>query len=274
MRGYASIKKTRFLSISDSTHDSIKDWQKVIDTEANLVSAKTLKNAWGFLASALRYANLPVPEIRLPQVIRAEKQWLEPDDILKFVKILKGDRFEIPALLALHGLRRSEVLAMTYEMVDIKEKTITVHGSSVLDEDGKLIKKSENKNMSSRRVVPIMIPELIDAINAVPAEKRTGLIYTANPTTLYWRVNQICENNGLPKVGVHGLRHSFASLAYHVGMSEQDTMELGGWSDYNTMRKIYTHLAQCDRLKARNKMAAFFENTRQEEENANENANK
>ena len=119
-----------------------------------------------------------------------------------------------------------------------------------------------------------MIPELIDAINAVPAEKRTGLIYTANPTTLYWRVNQICENNGLPKVGVHGLRHSFASLAYHVGMSEQDTMELGGWSDYNTMRKIYTHLAQCDRLKSRNKMAAFFENTRQEEENANENANK
>lgn len=274
VRGYASIKKTRFLSISDSTHDSIKDWQKVIDTEANLVSAKTLKNAWGFLASALRYANLPVPEIRLPQVIRAEKQWLEPDDILKFVKILKGDRFEIPALLALHGLRRSEILAMTYEMVDIKEKTITVHGSSVLDEDGELIKKSENKNTSSRRVVPIMIPELIDAINAVPAEKRTGLIYTANPTTLYWRVNQICENNALPKVGVHGLRHSFASLAYHVGMSEQDTMELGGWSDYNTMRKIYTHLAQCDRLKARNKMAAFFENTRPEEENANENANK
>ena len=169
VRGYASIKKTRFLSISESTHDSIKDWQKVIDTEANLVSAKTLKNAWGFLASALRYANLPVPEIRLPQVIRAEKQWLEPDDILKFVKILKGDRFEIPALLALHGLRRYEVLAMTYEMVDIKEKTITVHGSSVLDEDGKLIKKSENKNTSSRRVVPIMIPELIDAINAVPA---------------------------------------------------------------------------------------------------------
>ena len=93
VRGYASIKKTRFLSISDSTHDIIKDWQKVIDTEANLVSAKTRKNAWGFLASALRYANLPVPEIRLPQVIRAEKQWLEPDDILKFVKILKGDRF-------------------------------------------------------------------------------------------------------------------------------------------------------------------------------------
>ena len=51
-------------------------------------------------------------------------------------------------------------------------------------------------------------------------------------------------------------------------------MEFGGWFDYNTMRKIYTHLAQCDRLKARNKMAAFFENTRQEEENANENANK
>lgn len=64
--------------------------------------------------------------------------------------------------------------------------------------------------------------------------------------------------NSLPEVGVQGLRHSFASLAYHLKLSEQETMQLGGWSDYKTMRKIYTHLAKVDRLKAENKITSFF----------------
>lgn len=128
----------------------------------------------------------------------------------------------------------------------------------MIREDNKLVQKETNKNISSRRVIPILIPELIHAVEAIPPERRTGLVYDANPTTLYWKINTLCTDNGLPEVGVHGLRHSFASLAYHLGLSEQETMELGGWSDYNTMRKIYTHLAQTDRLKGQNKIAAFF----------------
>lgn len=258
VRGYTSIQNTRFLTIADLPVAKVRDWQKVIDEEAKIVSAKTLKNAWGFLASAFRHAGVAPPEVRLPRVVAAEKAWLEPDEILKFVELMEGDRFEVPALLALHGLRRSEILALTYDAIDLTANTITVHGAAVLDVDGTLVQKKENKNATSRRVIPIMIPALAAAIERVPPEKRSGRIYDANATTLYWRVNQVCERNGLPKVGVHGLRHSFASLAYHLKLSEQETMELGGWADYNTMRKIYTHLAKIDRLKGQNKMAAFF----------------
>ena len=58
-----------------------------------------------------------------------------------------------------------------------------------------------------------------------------------------------------------------ASFAYHLGMSERETMEIGGWSDPQTMHKIYTHLAAADRVKAENRMAEFYKN-------ANQNANK
>ena len=274
IRGYKSIMQTRFSSVIDTPISKIRDWQKVIDEEAKNVKGKTLKNSWFFLCAALRKAGESVPEVKLPQVVRNDKQWLEPDEVLKFIKLLEHDRFEIPILLALHGLRRSEIFAMTYEKIDLKAKTITVHGAAVLDDDGKLVQKATNKNATSRRVVPILIPELTAAVEAVPEEKRTGLIYNANPTTLYWKINTICEANGLPKVGVHGLRHSFASLAFHLGLSEQETMELGGWADYNTMRKIYTHLAQADRLKGHNKLAAFFAgDADKKDDNANKNAN-
>ena len=267
VRGYATIRDNRFASISDRSADKIKNWQSVIDAEAALVSAKTLKNAWGFLCTAMRHAGMTPPEVRLPQMLAPDKQWLEPDDVLRFVELVRGRSFEIPALLALHGLRRSEIFAMTYGKIDLAANTITIHGSAVLGEENALVYKQTNKNATSRRVIPIMIPALADAVRAAPEHQPDDLIYTSNANTLCAQINRLCRNNGLPEVGVHGLRHSFASLAFHLGLTEQETMELGGWSDYNTMRKIYTHLAAADRLKGRNKMAAFFAS------NANQNAN-
>ena len=267
IRGYATIRDHRFTSISDKSADKIKNWQSVIDTEASLVSAKTLKNAWGFLCTAMRHAGITPPEVRLPQMLAPDKQWLEPDDVLRFVELVHGQSFEIPALLALHGLRRSEIFAMTYNKIDLAANTITIHGAAVLGEENALVYKLTNKNSSSRRVIPIMIPALADAIRAAPEHQPEDLIYTNSVNTLCEQINRLCRNNGLPEVGVHGLRYSFASLAFHLGLTEQETMELGGWSDYNTMRKIYTHLSTADRLKGRNKMAAFFAS------NANQNAN-
>ena len=37
-------------------------------------------------------------------------------------------------------------------------------------------------------------------------------------------------------------------------------MQVGGWSDYLTVRKIYTHLAQRDMLKSQKAMSDFFNN--------------
>lgn len=103
-----------------------------------------------------------------------------------------------------------------------------------------------------------MIPELYEALTAV--KSKHGKVVTCYISTVYDWVNDICAANGLPKLGVHGLRHSFASLAYHVRMSEQAAMQIGGWSDYATMRKIYTHLSAQDIGHAENAMRDFYDN--------------
>lgn len=258
IRGYATIRRNRFSSIASTPVSKVKNWQKVIDGEAQTVSVKTLKSSWSFLCTSMRHAKIAVPDVRLPQSVPHDAKWLEPDEVLKLVDLLHGKSFEIPALLALHGLRRSEILAMTYGKIDLKKKLIHVQGAAVLNEDGELILKQTNKNTSSRRTIPIMIPSLSDALLALPERPQDARIVETNVNTLYSQVNALCRANNLPEVGVHGLRHSFASLAFHLGLSEQATMELGGWSDYQTMRKIYTHLAQADRLKSENKITAFF----------------
>lgn len=142
---------------------------------------------------------------------------------------------------------------------------IRVRGAIVHDETGALIAKRTTKNKTSRRTVPIMIPRLAELLSASvrerpPLSDQSERILACHPNSLYKAVNAICARAGLPLVGIHGLRHSFASLAHSLGVPEAECMVLGGWQDPQTMRRIYTHLDQAARLKASNAITAFYQN--------------
>lgn len=257
--GYKVIKRNRFKGIMKTSLSDISDddLAAAFNAEAKIISGKTLKNSWGFIQTVLKEeAHRDPPKVKMPQIVPADKLFLSPDQIKTFIQGAKGNKAEIPALLALCGLRKSEILALKWENIDLENKIIHVRGAAVLNEHHKLVQKKENKNRTSTRNVPIMIDELYDALKAAP--KKDGLIVECAQNTLYSRINRICEKNGLPKVGVHGLRHSFASLAYHLGVPERITMELGGWANNQTMHKIYIHIAQADVTKYATEMTNFF----------------
>lgn len=261
IRGYLEVKKHRFKgimgrSLSDLTDE---DYITACNEEAKLCSAKTLKNAWSLVKSAVKYTSgQEPPDVPLPQVVPNERPFLDADEIQIFVKAAHGNPYEIPILLALHSLRRSEIMALRWENIDLKHRRILVKGAAVVDKDDILVQKAENKNRSSTRYVPILIDELYDALKA--AQQPSGLVVTCNPNTIWANVRRICAENGLPPVGTHGLRHSFASLAYHLNVPEKYTMEIGGWNDDGTMKKIYTHIAQKDVKKYEESFADFFKN--------------
>lgn len=266
IRGYNTIKDNRFQPFLKKKVSQITDWQKLIDHEIDAgTSGKSIKNAWGFLTSALKHAGYPIPSVKLPQVVSASRPWLDAEQVKTFVAAVQGKECEIPALLALHSLRRSEIMAIKWEKIDTQKWIMSIEGSAVMNAENKLTYKETNKSRKSRRKVPVMIPELRTALSAVPADKRHGYLVKCNPNTLWRQINRICKANGLPKVGVHGLRHSFASLAHHVGLPEQEAMMIGGWEDAQTMHKIYEHISAADKLEAQNKLKDFFEKT----ENAN-----
>lgn len=258
--GYRRIQNERFLSVKEKPLSEVNNWQALCDLEARNISPKTLRNAWGFMVSILRHNNLPVPSVTLPVGKGKARDWLEPEEITVLVKSVKNSNENaIPTLLALHALRRSEIAGLDWSNVNLKKELITVRGAVVRSEHG-LVSKKANKTEESTRTIKIRIPELLEVLNKVPEAERVGRVFKYTPQTICARVNRACKDAGLTEVGTHGLRHSFASLAYHLGLSEMETMEIGGWSDPGTMRKIYQHLAQRDRLKAENKLAEFFKN--------------
>ena len=258
IRGYRAIQRLRFQTAMSRCIDDItqEQWQRLVNLEARNCSAKTLKNAWGFISSVVLDATGRKIVVRLPQVVANDLPFLTAEQIPVFLEAIRGDFCEIAMLLGLSGLRRSEIMAVRWEDIDLSAGCIYVHGSAVLDEDGTLIYREENKNTSSRRTVPFLIPQLRAAVEA--ATKRTEYAVTCNPNTIYNSTNRACRKAGLPEIGAHGLRRSFASLAYHLNLPEEVTMKAGGWSDIYTMRKIYTKISEKDITDQGQVYEAFF----------------
>lgn len=260
IRGYRAIQKNRFQSIMGRCIDDLtqEQCQRLVNQEAKLCSAKTLKNSWGFLSSVILDATGKNITVRLPQVVANDLPFLTAEQIPAFLDAVKGSRYEIAILLGLSSLRRSEILAVRWSDIDLKKGCIYVRGSAVLDENGKLVQRQENKNTSSRRTVPFLIPQLRAAVEAAP--KPTEYAVTCNPNTIWSATNRACKRAGLPPIGAHGLRRSFASLAYHLNLPEEVTMRAGGWSDIYTMRKVYTKLSEQDITSQGQVYEGFFAN--------------
>ena len=267
IRGYRAIQKARFKHMMNRDIRSVTqdEWQRAVNLETKSgCSAKTLTNAWRFVASVIFEVTNQRLYIRLPQIVPHERQWLTPEQVPIFVKAVHGTKVEIPALLALSSLRRSEIINLRWKDIDFDHAILRVNGAAVQDENNDLVRKAETKNKTSRRIVPI-IPPLLDALEQT--EPQGEYILTSQAESVVNNINKICRANGLPEVGLHGLRHSFASLGYHLGMPEKVTMEIGGWANDQTMHKIYTHISQQDINSHAANFINFFKNG---DENDNE----
>ncbi len=273
VRGYDRIKKNRFPSIMGKQVDELAqmsdaEWQRIINTEAKTISPKTLKNSYNFIKSVIEHkTGVKLRSPNLPQLIDPNTAYLKPDEIRIFVSDCVGRPQSVPMLLALSSMRISEIDALDWKDIPPDPDFIRVQGAKVRDKDNNWVTKSTAKNQTSIRNVPILIPELKAEIER--CRKPEGPVLTCSQNNLRLMIDRVCKRNNITRVTPHGLRHSFASLSYHLGMPEKICQEIGGWADSKTMHKIYTHIAQADIERYQSEIYKFYS----KDENANENAN-
>ncbi len=267
--GYEKFKRNTFQCMMKENIFSTSDdqWQSAVRRERKLGrSPKYIKNAWMFIAAAIEEAGAKRPEVMLYPDEKNERAYLTHTEIDKFVEAVKGKSVEIPALLCLSSLRRSEMLALKWDNVDLENQVMYVRGATVRGNNG-LVDKKQNKSKKSRRAVPI-IPPLLEAMKQVNHE---GNVVKMGGDTVLKYVKKTCAEAGITIVDLHGLRHSFASLAYHLGIPEMIAAEIGGWEDLTTMHNIYTHIAQADIAKRSQDFRDYF--SKEKVKNGNENGN-
>ena len=249
IRGYEIIFRNRFQGYMGKPWESI-DFQKMVNAEARIASPKTVINAWGLVSAALTAAGETPPKIKKPAVPPSDEDWLDFEQIKLFIDAVRDKPVELAALLALHGLRRSELLDLTVDQ--FKSNGIYLRGATVFNADNKMVHKATNKNATSTRVVPILMPRILELL------PESGKAVTQHPSAIYRGITNACKAAGVPVCSVHDLRRSFASLAYHLGWNEQTTQQVGGWADLQTVSKVYRKLAERDKREDVAKMQEFY----------------
>lgn len=263
INGYKEIKRNRFKSIMKTNIDKIDemDLQAAVNKEATSVSHKTIKNALGLTVAVIsQYKPINIKRIKLPQKIKKEHEYLDADGIMTLFEKIEGSPVEIPILLAVWlGMRRSEIMGLCWDSIDTEKRTIKVQRTYVKDKEKGYVLRNEMKTAASRRTLecPCYIMDKLSAYQP-DSSKRTGRIFKMHPNTVYETMKKICEREGIGFVGVHGLRHTNASVMLSLGIVDKVAMARGGWSTDVTMKQVYQHVFESDKQDAGNKLDNFF----------------
>lgn len=226
----------------------------------------TIKLAKTVLMQVFRYAVIqgdidisPAAEIRLPRGLnRTKRESLTPEQIKAVTECRNGDWWLMGLAFLWTGCRRGELMALRYEDIDRKARTITINKKYCYVK-GKSTFEAHTKTEAGMRTIPLFSP-LADAL----PKDRIGLIFH-NPDGSHLEQHQIKraweqyrEDAGLPKhITPHYFRHTFATICYNAGADAKETAAILGHANESITMEIYTHLTSEKRSSAAEKIEAY-----------------
>jgi integrase len=204
---------------------------------------KALEHAlrWGLVVRNV--ADLADP----PPIKRPAPNIWTINQINQFLNAAKEHRFYPIYVLAIAtGMREGELLGLQIEDVDWTSSTIHVkHALQYLK--GHWLSVTEPKTEKARRT--IKVPEFAFEVlkkHVEQQEKRQGFVFTTgNGTPIYARnmyrhFKNVIEENALPEIRFHDLRHTCASLHLLAGTHPKTVQELLGHSQISLTLDTYS----------------------------------
>lgn len=159
-------------------------------------------------------------------------------------------------LCAFLGLRRGEVAALTWDDVDFDNNTVTICRSMVSGGNNIVVKEPKNKTSNRCLFLPATLKDvLMQEYNTFL--KLRSFDYNYNPDSyvvvnragsphhpnyLSYEFSKFIRANNLPYLTLHGLRHTFATVANQAGVTLFDISKALGHSTPAVTGRIYTHL--------------------------------
>ena len=278
LQGYKSLADTHILPYFDDAgtkltkldHKTIQRYMDMKFTSGRRdgkggLSPRSLRLHKNIIAQTLDLAvrnkliqSNPCQFVVLPQCERYESQFYTETQLKALFSALKDDPIlPMVRITAWYGLRRSELLGLQWDSLDLEAGTMTIrHTVSKVTE---VVAKDKTKNASSRRTFPLT-PEAVEIFTkAKEQEERTramfGREYQENPYVFKWpdghpyspdyishHFAKVLKRHGLPHIRFHELRHSCASMLINMGFTLKDVQEWLGHSDIKMTANVYSHL--------------------------------
>jgi integrase len=251
-------------------------------------SAKTIKNFHGVLHAALKQAVLngyiatnPADASIRPRVEKKEMHPMDEYLITDFLEAIRGEQFEHLFFVTLFtGMRKGEVLGLTWDAVDFSRGTILIDKQlqRPREGDGKCILVT-TKNGKSRKLKPAR--EVMNVLYRTKKQQMAwqlehgecfqnpmNLVFTnefggyLNPNTVYNHFKEVVAQIGAPDIRFHDMRHSYAVAALQAGDDVKTVQGNLGHATAAFTLDVYGHVTDQMKEESANRMERFIHSVR------------
>lgn len=244
----------------------LNDIQMLINQLSETYSASTVKKVKETLFQMCEQAirnNLifvnPVTGIQMP-VMRSKKR--EPltetliDQLTFFCRNYSNGAFIMTLLYT--GMRRGEIVALTWDDINFQDKTITINKAVEFKNNQAFVKPP--KTEKGNRTIPILnllepyLKQRQGFSKKYVFTKQDGGMHSETSLRKMWikflkdfedylNMNNF-EERVVAKLTMHQFRHTYATILYNAGVDVKTAQEFLGHSSINITLDIYTHLSQ------------------------------
>ena len=226
------------------------------------LAPKTVRNIHQMIGSAYNLAieqklvtRNPADGCALPKVERKEMQTLPVEQLTSFLREAKDSGvFALYYIDLTTGLRRGELLGLKWSDIDLEKGDLRVQ-RQIGRIDGKII-EMPLKTKNAYRTLPLSA----DAISVLMQQRRkTGnseWVFPSptggpmSPDSVLHMLQRVLKRAGLPRIRVHDLRHTFATMALQNGVDVKTVSSMLGHYSAGFTLDTYAHVTTDAQLKA------------------------
>lgn len=255
------------MPVNTVTVAHVRQWQNQL-LQSNKYSQNFLHSVNGYLSAifnhAMKFYGLPKnpsKECGKIQEKRPELHFWTLEQFNQFMQTVDGDYPACTMFLLLFwtGMRLGELLALTLNDFDFEKHTVKINKTYHRFQKEDLILPPKTERSNRLVTLPTFLEDEVKAYTLklygyTPSER----LFPLSKDFLAPRLKAGAQALGLPKIRVHDLRHSHASLLIHLGFSPLLIQERLGHENIETTLNTYSHLypTQQDELAA--KLQAVF----------------
>lgn len=238
------------MKVKDIKPIHIRKWQTdLLKMEYSKTYLKTIYNQLTAIFNyAIRFHNLDKNPCHIAGSIGKkdadEMQILSLQEFNKMIDCVtdKENKF-FYIILFWTGMRKGELLALTYEDVDFENKTIMINKNFQIVKKEKLI--TDPKTPRGRRVIAvndIVLNCIKELWSTSYKPNKTDKIFYLSKDSLKRQLDTACKKAGVPRIRVHDLRHSHASYLLSNGVNIVILSRRLGHEKVQTTLNIYCHI--------------------------------